>query len=330
MYLETPGFIDLQINGYMGVDFSSPDLRADQIDLAFDAIVASGTAGFLPTVITAAPHVYERNLPLLARRMDTAPGGRHALGIHLEGPFLCPEPGYIGAHPPEHTRLPDPEYLRRLQELAQGKIKALTMAGGLPGDAETAAAARALGIRVFLGHQRCARADLLRMTQAGAVALTHLGNGLPNDLNRFGNPLWAGLVADGLAAMLIADGHHVCDDLIRIMVQMKGAAQLVLVSDASPVAGLPPGHYVALGNEVVLEPSGYLYAVGKNCLAGSSASLLQCANYLAASDLLSPADIAAAASTRPLQLMGMAPEDVPDSNGRVFFDAEQRRFCRLA
>jgi N-acetylglucosamine-6-phosphate deacetylase len=324
--MRLPGFIDLQINGYLGVDFSAPGLTGEAVRMAFEAIVESGTIGFLPTVITSEPELYTQNLPLLAKMMDSDPCGCHALGIHLEGPFLCPEPGYIGAHNPTNTRLPDPGYLSHLQTLAEGKIRAITMAAGLPGDAELAAAAAEMGIRVFLGHQRCNAADLERMARAGAVALTHLGNGLPNDLNRFENPLWAGLVANNLAAMIIADGHHVRDDLIRIILKMKGPKHLLLVSDAAPVAGLPPGRYFTLGNNVVLESSGYLYAEGKNCLAGSSANMLHCANYLAKLGLPTPEEIAEAAFYHPLRLIGLTPNDVPVGKTGVHFNAETRKF----
>lgn len=320
--MRLPGFVDLQINGYIGVDFSAPDLTDGAIRKAFEAIVASGTVGFLPTVITSPPELYARNLPLLAK----AVGSGHALGIHLEGPFLCPEPGYIGAHNPACVRRPDPAYLSQLQLLADGKIRAMTMAAGLPGDAELAAAATDMGIRVFLGHQRCAASDLRRMARAGAVALTHLGNGLPNDLNRFNNPLWAGLVTDGLAAMIIADGHHVREDLVRIILKMKGPENMLLVSDASPVAGLPPGRYFALGNDVVLEPSGYLFAEGKNCLAGSSANLRHCANHLAHLGLLTPGEIAEAAFHRPLRLIGLSTNDVPAGKTGMHFDSETGKF----
>ncbi|MEQ1744353.1 MAG: N-acetylglucosamine-6-phosphate deacetylase [Saprospiraceae bacterium] len=324
--MRLPGFIDLQINGYLGVDFSAPGLTEAAIARAFEAIVASGTAGFLPTVITSSQEVYEKNLPMLATVMGKPGIGRHALGIHLEGPFLCPEPGYIGAHYPALVRLPDPDLLRQLQMLAQGKIRAITLSAGLPGDAALISAACEMGIRVFLGHQRCDVADLDRAARAGAVALTHLGNGLPNELNRFGNSLWAGLVTDSLAAMIIADGHHVCDDLLRIILKMKGRKNFLLVSDASPVAGLPPGQYFALGNTVVLEPSGYLYAVGKNCLAGSSANMLHCANYMAGLGLLPPDEIAEAAFSHPLRLLGLRPEDVPKSDYEIEFDQENQQF----
>lgn len=320
------GFIDLQINGYHGIDFSASDLTEEAICKAFEAIVASGTVGFLPTVITSSPDVYAQNLPMLARVMDSTSIGKHALGIHLEGPFLCPEAGYIGAHNPKHTRLPDPHYVHYLQNLAEGKICAMTMAAGLTGGAELITMANALGIRIFLGHQNCNTDELKRMAEAGAVALTHLGNGLPNDLNRFANPLWAGLVTNTLIATMITDGHHVCDDLIRIIFQMKGRENVILVSDASPIAGLPPGRYFTLGNEVVLEPSGYLYAVGKQCLAGSSANMLHCANYLAKLEILMPEEIVDIAFYHPLKLIGRTPNDIPNGVLNVYFEQKTGQF----
>lgn len=324
--MNVPGFIDLQINGYRGVDFSSPGLDYDDVRIAFDAIVNSGTAGFLPTVITTPPDTCRHCLSLLAQAINTAGNGRHALGIHVEGPFLCPEAGYIGAHNPAWTQRPDPALLIQMQDWAQGKIKAVTIAAGLPGARELTIAAREMGIAVFLGHQNCPSAELKNLADAGAVALTHLGNGLPNALNRFQNPLWAGLVTDELAAMVITDGHHVRPDLIKIILRMKGAERFMVVSDASPVAGLPPGRYFALGNEVLLEPSGYLHIPAKNCLAGSSANMLQCINYLATLNLLSAGALTAAGRSNPLQLLGMTQEQVPNPGYTLRFDEEDGCF----
>ena len=107
--MNFPGLIDLQINGYIGIDFSSPDLTEADAIRAFEAIVKSGARGFFPTIVTSPLALFERNLPILARAMSDRIWGKHALGIHVEGPFLCPLPGYIGAHKPEWALDPDPE-----------------------------------------------------------------------------------------------------------------------------------------------------------------------------------------------------------------------------
>lgn len=136
--MNFPGLIDLQINGYIGIDFSSPDLTEADAIRAFEAIVKSGARGFFPTIVTSPLALFERNLPILARAMSDRIWGKHALGIHVEGPFLCPLPGYIGAHKPEWALDPDPELLRQFQVWADGKIRILTMAAGQPGADELA------------------------------------------------------------------------------------------------------------------------------------------------------------------------------------------------
>lgn len=89
---------------------------------------------------------------------------------------------------------------------------------------------------------------------AGAQALTHLGNGVPGMVPRHRNPIWAGLAEERLAAMIITDGHHLPPELIRVICKVKGAAKIIVTSDASPGAGLPPGPCRVFGSDAILEP----------------------------------------------------------------------------
>ncbi|HUV14788.1 MAG TPA: hypothetical protein VMY18_14175, partial [Acidobacteriota bacterium] len=101
------GFIDLQVNGYLGVDFSEPGLTLDEVRMVTHALVERGTIAYCPTVITSSPDTYEQNLPVLAQAMEESDLRPHLLGIHLEGPFISPEDGARGAHPRRFTRAPD-------------------------------------------------------------------------------------------------------------------------------------------------------------------------------------------------------------------------------
>ncbi|MBN1874360.1 MAG: N-acetylglucosamine-6-phosphate deacetylase [Anaerolineae bacterium] len=301
------GFIDLQVNGFLGVDFSSPDLTEADFVRACRALLTQGTTAFLPTVITSALDVYERNLSLMVRVMTDASNAFQGriLGFHIEGPFISREPGAVGAHNPAYVRTPDIALLEKILTWADHRVRLLTVAAELPGADELARFAVARGITVSIGHSLFTTADLDRLADAGATALTHLGNGLPNLLPRHDNPLWVGLAHDAYTAMVIADGHHLPAPVLKTAVRAKGADKLIVVSDASPVAGLPPGRYHVLDNDAILEPSGRFHNPEKQCLVGSSATMAQCMAHLAGLNTLSREELTKVGVSNPLRLIGI-------------------------
>ena len=296
--------LDLQVNGFLGVDFSSPDLTATDFSCACRALLARGTTAFLPTVITSPPEVYARNLPLMARVLMQEEFQGRVLGLHLEGPFISSQPGVVGAHNPAYVQPPDRAFLEKLLDWAQGTVRLLTLAAELPGADAVARDAVSRGITVAVGHSWFTAADLDRLAVAGATALTHLGNGLPNMIPRHDNPMWVGLAHAAFTVMLITDGQHLPAPVLTTMVRAVGAERLVVVSDASPVAGLPPGRYSVLGNEAILEPSGRFYNPEKQCLVGSSATMAACMAHLAALDVLSTQALRQVGFHNPLRLIG--------------------------
>jgi len=323
--VSIPGFVDLQVNGFIGVDFSGPGLHEEDFCKACREVLGRGTSAFLPTMITSPADVYERNLPLLAQTVSEPEFAGRLPGIHLEGPFISREPGAVGAHNPNWVRDADPAFLDRLQELAGGHIKLLSIAADLDGADALARHAVEQGITVSLGHHMAGEDDLERLAAAGATALTHLGNGIPNTLDRHRNPLWAGLAADELTALIITDGHHLPPSVIKAIIRTKGVERTAVVSDAAPLAGLPPGRYTTLGNGVVFEESGRLHSPEKKCLVGSSATMLDCINHLASLALLSEDDLVRVGFTNPLRLIGVDPADIP-SDSALEFDPAQRAF----
>ena len=99
--MEKISYADLQINGFMGVDFSAPDLTGDQFLKTAEHIFASGTALFLPTIVTSSKEVYLRNLGIMRQAAESHGLLKQIPGAHLEGPFISPKPGAVGAHIPE-------------------------------------------------------------------------------------------------------------------------------------------------------------------------------------------------------------------------------------
>lgn len=306
------GFVDLQVNGWHGVDFSAPDLSEAAAVTALRGLLADGTAVLLPTLITSPMAVYERNLPLLTALMARAEFAPHLPGLHLEGPFLSPLPGAAGAHNPAWMQAAEPAVLDRLQLLARGRIRLLTVAAEIPGAPALIRHARTLGITVSLGHSLAGFAATAAAQAAGAQALTHLGNGIPHQIERHQNPLFAGLAADGLMAMLIGDGHHLPWELLRLLLRCKGVGRSILVSDASPLAGLPPGTYPCLGATAVIAPDGRLANPATGYLMGSSATIRQVVNASRTALALDDATIHALAVANPLRLLGLpVPEGLP-------------------
>ncbi|MFC1539841.1 N-acetylglucosamine-6-phosphate deacetylase, partial [Candidatus Latescibacterota bacterium] len=155
-----------------------------------------------------------------------------------------------------------------------------------------------------------------------ATALTHLGNGLPGVIPRHRNTIWAGLSNDNLSAMIITDGHHLPFSILKSIIRAKGVSRLIVVSDASPLAGMPPGTYKYLGEEVILEENGLLHNPARNCLAGSSSTIIDCMNHLASLELLSFDELLQVGFYNPLKLIGIDPESVRPEQ-ELFFDGKK-------
>ncbi|MDR8390061.1 amidohydrolase family protein [Aliifodinibius sp. S!AR15-10] len=325
--MTIPGFVDLQVNGYKGVDFSSPNLTEEDFTFACRALLDNGTAALLPTIITSPLEVFERNLRLMSQAVKCNGLEDRLLGFHVEGPFLSAAEGARGAHNADWIRRPNIDLLDQMQNWSGGTIKLITVAADVEGAAELCRhATENLGITVSLGHHLATAEDLEKMSQAGARALTHLGNGVPKQLHRHHNPIWAGLANDRLTAMIITDGHHLPDTIIKTVIRAKGIANTIVVSDASPIAGMPPGTYNTLGNDVVLDSSGRLYNPETGYLVGSSSSILECMNYLLSLDMLSLEEIFKLGFHNPLQLIGVDPSSLK-GNFIFYHETEHKFIC---
>jgi N-acetylglucosamine-6-phosphate deacetylase len=295
--------LDLQVNGYIGVDFSSPVLNEADFLKACTELVQHGVNAFLPTVITSSQELYKRNLRLIALASENAEIKKHILGIHAEGPFISNKPGAVGAHNPEWTKEPNINFLKEMQDWANGKIKILTIAAELPNAEKLCSYATQNNISVFLGHQDAQLSDLERLAGAGAKAITHLGNGMPNMVNRHDNILQYSLACDKLAATIITDGHHLPVHLIKTIIKAKGIDNIVVISDASPIAGMPPGKYHVSGNDAILEENGYLHNPTKKCMVGSSATIVECVKYLDSLGILTKEQLPKVVYHNPLRLI---------------------------
>jgi N-acetylglucosamine-6-phosphate deacetylase len=320
---ERAGFADLQVNGFLGVDFSAPGLTVEAVARVTDALRNRGTAAYCPTMITADEEIYRQNLPVLARAMEDPHLSASLLGIHLEGPFISSRDGARGAHPASATRLPDLEYYERLRAWAGDRVALVTLAPELPGSEHLIRHIRATGAHVSIGHHMASFSEIRSACDAGAEAVTHFGNGIPNLLARHPNPLWDQLAEDRLQLMLITDGHHVPETLIRSVLLARGVNKTLVVSDAAPIAAMPAGRYSTLGQEVILEPSGRLWNPVGNHLVGSSATMIDCMNVLAGLGILEEEGLWAVGLQNPLRLIGKDSASITSGH-----DAPSVRFVR--
>lgn len=321
--LHIPGFIDLQVNGFVGIDFSSESLTEEGFIHAGHTLIERGTAAFMPTLITNGEDRLRRNLKIITGALKKdAQLARHILGLHLEGPFISKAPGAVGAHDPEAVQTPDTAYFDRLYAFSQGMLRLLTVAAESEGAARLTAHAASCGVAVSCGHQLADSDALARLAEAGATALTHLGNGMPNLVHRHNNTLLAGLAEERLKVMFIPDGHHLPRHVLKVFARAAGPDRLIATSDASPAAGLPPGTYDVLGNTAVLEPDGLLHNPEKQCLVGSSATILQCMNVLHSLGLFTLEELLRIGFHNPLALIRASGQDIPTCRyGLTFSDA---------
>ena len=305
------GLVDLQVNGFAGVDFNaaddSPALTAETLDLALEAMLATGVTCCLPTVITAPLEVLTRRL----RTLEVAIAGSRlgplmCPGYHLEGPFLNPAPGYAGCHPPGAMLAPDFDVIQALGARLQRPILMLTLAPELAGSTACIAAARRAGMLVAIGHSAAPSDTVTRAASAGATLSTHLGNGLPPLMAKLDNSIFAQLSDDRLCASFIADGIHVPPFALKAMIRAKGPGRAFLVTDATAAAAAPPGLYRFADLTVTRGADGSVRVPGALGLAGSSLCLDAAVRNLVQWGVATPDDALSMASAIPAAALAPA------------------------
>jgi N-acetylglucosamine-6-phosphate deacetylase len=265
-----PAFWDIQFNGRWGHSFASPDLTIDQVASIVRAQGPLGTARLCPTLITAPADHLIHGVGTIAAACERYPDvAARVLGIHLEGPFISEREGYRGAHPAGSIIDPDWGLFKALADASGGRIVLVTLAPERAGAIEFIRRATTAGVAIAIGHTAADGVTIAAAIEAGARLSTHLGNGIAAQLPRHPNPIWQQAAADELLASFIADGHHLDQATLRVLTHAKGPGQTIVISDASPLAGLPSGAY----GEWEVDPSGKIVVAGTPYLAGSNQGL---------------------------------------------------------
>jgi len=269
-----PGFIDIQVNGFAGVDFNQPEFRADDLIGACKNILSTGVTAFCPTLITADFARLAGGIVEIRKAC-----GKHPLvhamvvGIHLEGPYINPADGPRGAHPLGHVSRPDWEEFERLLKLGQGLVRMVTVAPEIPGALAFIQKASQRGLTVGIGHCAPEPEIIDQAVCAGARISTHLGNGAHQMLDRHKNYLQKQLAHDGLMASIICDGFHLPDYFIKNVVRAKGKSRVILITDATAASNAPTGSYSLGDLEVEAGEDGVLRLPGTPYFAGATLTM---------------------------------------------------------
>jgi N-acetylglucosamine-6-phosphate deacetylase len=302
MMVQLPGFFDLQVNGFGGVDFNGAGLTAAAVSDALGRMRSTGVTRCLPTLITSSFDNFARSARILSRAADPA-----IAGLHMEGPYLSPDDGPRGAHPREHVRPATLDDFRRRQDAAEGRIALVTLAPEVPGAIELIEYLVESGVRAAIGHSAASAGQVGAAVAAGATLGTHVGNGCAQMLPRHPNTIWELLAADAVFASFIVDGHHLPGSTVKAMIRAKGIERSILVTDAIAAAGCAAGRYTIGGVACELAENGRVSLPGTPYLAGSGLTMDRAVANTVAFTGLSLSDAAAMASTIPAQYMGTEP-----------------------
>lgn len=304
-----PGFIDVQINGGYGIDFSqaTDDVKGG-VALVAKKILEHGVTSFCPTLVTSPPNIYHKVLPEV-RVHDGGADGAGVLGVHLEGPFISLEKK--GAHPEQYLRTFQSGGMKDLLD-TYGTLDNVAMVTLAPELANSQVVVHELahrGITVSLGHSVANLSQAEEAVQHGASFITHLFNAMLPFHHR--DPGIVGLLTSDQVPRgrtvfygMIADGIHTNPAALRIAHRAHPSG-LVLVTDAITAMGLPPGRHT-LGQQVIEIQGLHAYVAGTKTLSGSIATMDMCVKHFKQASGCSVEEALEAASLHPAQLLGIS------------------------
>jgi N-acetylglucosamine-6-phosphate deacetylase len=278
----SPAYIDLQVNGYGGVDFQLDAITPEAMRHACERLRADGVAGILATVVTEDLTLMANRLRRLVEFRERDPLVRDVvIGLHIEGPFISPHDGYRGAHPRDAVREADRDNMKRLLDAAGGLTRLVTLAPEMdPGMATTRLVA-GQGIRVSAGHTNATMDQLHAAIDAGLSMFTHLGNGCPMLMHRHDNIIQRALsLSDRIWPMFIADGAHVTFPALRNYLKASDPARTIVVTDAVTPAGQGPGRFKFGRWDIVIGDDLTIRAPDGSHLIGSAMTMPQAVHRL--------------------------------------------------
>ena len=280
--IAAPGFVDLQVNGFAGVDFLGA--AHDGYRRAGEALLETGVTSYLPTFITAP----EEQLLAALREVPATQSGPRILGVHLEGPFLSP--ARLGIHPESDRRDPDEALLERL--LTAGPVRLVTLAPELPGAERLVDLLLRHEVAISCGHSDATAEEANAAFDAGVRTVTHLFNAMRPFRHRDPGIAGAALAREDVVVQVILDGVHLAEETARVVVR-AAAGRIALVTDAMAGAGLSDGTH-RLGG-VAIEIRDGIARGSTGVLAGSTLTMVDAVRNLHAIGATLEESLAAAA-----------------------------------
>lgn len=266
---------DIQVNGYAGVDFNSESLGLEAIERACLRLEADGVDSILATIITARLDVMGERIAALVRAVEQSAVARRVVrGIHVEGPFISDQPGYVGAHPAAETRPARVSDAEQLVAAGHGLVKLVTLAPERDDGFETTRWLADRGVVVSAGHCNPTIEQLRGAIDHGLTMFTHLGNGCPLLMPRHDNIVQRVLsLVPTLWVCFIADDVHIPYVALRNYLKVVGPLRAIVVSDAISAAGLGVGKYSLAGMPVVVDDDLATWSSDRQHLMGSACPL---------------------------------------------------------
>jgi N-acetylglucosamine-6-phosphate deacetylase len=269
--IATPGFLDVHIHGAAGHDVM--EASEDALKTVASLLAAHGTTSFVATTVTASPESICKSAEGIAGYISRQPQSEarraEVLGIHFEGPFISS--ARRGVHPSEFLKLPSVGLLEQFIDAAKGHAQILTLAPELLGAMPCIDAARKAGLVVAMGHTDATYEQARAAIARGAHHAVHVYNAMRPFSHRDSGVIGAVLTTPKVTAELIADGVHVDETAMRLLLQAKGTAGVILVSDGTSATGMPDGKYTLGTFEVTV--SGGVCRNSEGKLAGSTLTL---------------------------------------------------------
>jgi N-acetylglucosamine-6-phosphate deacetylase len=302
--------LDLQLNGYKGVDFNADDLTAADLRRACEAVRQDGGGQMLATIITDRLDRMTARIDRLATLHAADPVIADVMtGIHVEGPCINPQSGFVGAHPAEHVLPASPQVAGELFDAGRGLVRLMTLAPEHDAGCTTIRWLADRGILVSAGHCDPSADTLARAIDAGLAAFTHLGNGCPLLLHRHDNIIQRVLAADRLPwVMLIPDAVHLPASMVRTIIRVVGIERVIAVTDATAAGGMGAGRFALAGHDVVVDAGGAAWAADRSHLVGSTASMSRISAVLRSEVGLTDDEVATVTQINPARALAAAGE----------------------
>jgi len=269
-----PGFIDMHTHGAGGADFMDGTVEAYLTAARMHAI--HGTTLLYPTTLTSTNELLYGSFETYVKASELNKDGAQFGGMHLEGPYFSPL--YAGAQDPRYLRNPRPEeYLEILDRCPA--LARWSFAPELDGSEEFAAELRKRGVVASIGHTNATYGECDAAYKAGANLMTHFYSCMSTvsrrNAFRYAGTIEYGYIQDGMDIEIIADGIHVPQDLLHLLLKIKGVERISLVTDSMRAAGMPEGPSIlgglADGQEVIVE-DGVAKLLDRTAFAGSVAT----------------------------------------------------------